>query len=375
MSDLVPQLIAGRWVSVELTVDGATVRVRFGINVNEVGELLGDALAVHVVAGEETLGELSAPQADLPLLCVSTTAAWAWGEYSFANPRGLTPTAILVTFEGQTASFDLRDAIPSPAPPAPPAAVGLSVAVLRPDDLVDLVIDTVNLRLDISEPRLPVLVREEAEQDALLIVRFPPQTIVEEAFFETEATGKPYRPEDLGQPPRLTTSSTVPDAGQVAARLGEETRLVFRIPDGVSVPYSIDGLLDWSRLQLVVAPIADVKAGGDPGPDALSIRPPQPTESTLQLPYRLHLSPSGDVAWDHSRSPVMHGERAELWHTRLCMRTPEGEPQPTDAVHTVGLRAIWSPDYPAVRSPHPATWDRSGTWRRCPAMTATRSWS
>src|SRR5262249_51781984 len=61
MADLQPELIANRWVAPEMSFDGAVVRVRVGISVEQRGELLGNAVAVQLLAAAETLAQLSAP--------------------------------------------------------------------------------------------------------------------------------------------------------------------------------------------------------------------------------------------------------------------------------------------------------------------------
>ncbi|HYI19573.1 MAG TPA: hypothetical protein VD836_12750, partial [Solirubrobacteraceae bacterium] len=353
MADIPSRQIAGRWVRPELIVEPSAVRVRVGIQVEEPGELLGDAIAVTLRAGAETLAAVSAPDPAVPLPCASTGATYAWAEFVFANPRGLVPTAIVIALGEPTATFDLADVTPSAPPPPPPPPVSLSFPVLRPDDLVNLRVDTVNLALDTRDPQQPLLVHADAEREALLIVRFAPQTIVEEAFFESGGTEQKIDPGEARQNPP-TIATTPSDPGKVAARIGEETRLVFRVPGGASIRYSVAGLLDWSALELVVTPAADVAPGATPPAGALAIRAPGPTETTLQLPYRLHLSPAGDVVWDHAGAAVVHGGRAELWHTRLATPTPAGGIPPIDEQHTVALRAIWSPDYTTGPLPSPA---------------------
>jgi hypothetical protein len=353
MSDLVPQRIAGRWVSAELTIDGAVARVRVGISVRDLGELRGGAVAVQVLAGGRELEQLTAPPPDVPLPCSAASGAYAWAEFAFANPDDLIPTAIRVTVEGETASFGLGDAIPAPPPPPAAPPVTMSLALLRPDDLLNLRVDAVNLKLGTSDREHPVLVHDDPESEALLIVRFAPQTLVEEAYFAGDGPTQKLGAGEVEHKDSSPVPSTPAEPGGVAARLGEETRLVFRVPHGMAIPYSIAGLLDWSKLTLVVSPVADVKVGEEPGAAALTIRPPGPAETTLQLPYRLHLSPAHDVAWDHARSPVIHRQRAELWHTRLALRAPDGHAVPTDPLNTVDLRAIWSPDYSAGPLPSP----------------------
>ena len=355
MAGIEPQLIAGRWVRPELVVEPSSVRVRVGIQVDEPGELLGNAIAVALRAGAESLAAVSAPAPGAALPCASTGATYAWAEFVFANPRGLVPTAIVLTLgeAAAMATFDLADVTPSAPPPPPPPPVSLSFPVLRADDLVNLHVDTVNLALDTRDPQQPMLVHADPEQEALLIVRFAPQTIVEEAFFEGGGTEQKIDPGEARQnAPTIATTPSAP--GTLAARIGEETRLVFRVPSGASIRYSVAGILDWSRLELVVAPIADVAPGATPPAGALAIRAPGPTETTLQLPYRLHLSPAGDVVFDHAGAAVVHGGRAELWHTRLATPTRAGGIPPIDEQHTVALRAIWSPDYTTGPLPSPA---------------------
>ena len=261
MAGIEPQQIAGRWVRPELIVEPSAVRVRVGIQVDEPGELLGDAIAVTLRAGAETLAAVSAPAPGVALPCASTGATYAWAEFVFANPRGLVPTAIALTLgeATATATFDLADVTPSAPPPPPPPPVSLSFPVLRPDDLVNLRVDTVNLALDTRDPQQPMLVHADPEQEALLIVRFAPQTIVEEAFFEGDGPEQKVDPgEGRDNAPTIATTPSAP--GTLAARIGEETRLVFRVPSGASIRYSVAGILDWSRLELVVAPVADVAA-------------------------------------------------------------------------------------------------------------------
>lgn len=231
----------------------------------------------------------------------------------------------------------------------------VDVSVLRPDDLLNLEISAVNLRLDATDRARPVLIVVDAQQPALLVVRFPAQTTFEEAFFNPggpEDPGAPT-PEQKLDPPKpppkppppagmRTTAGTPP--GKVRFRLGGESRLVFRVPPDARIPYCVEGLLDWTSFEFVVAPIADVPSGSAP-PGGTTIREPTPMESTLQLPFRLHLSPTHAVAWQHDTQIVAHHGRAELWHTRLAARRVDGEPREADDEHTIGLRAIWSPDY------------------------------
>lgn len=232
----------------------------------------------------------------------------------------------------------------------------VDVSVLRPDDLLNLEISAVNLRLDATDAARPLLVVDDPQEAALLVVRFPAQTTFEEAFFDDSPGDDPNDPGALppeqkedppkpapAPPPGMQTIAAHPP-GKVRFRLGDESRLVFRVPADARIPYTIEGLLDWSAFELAVAPIADVPSGGTPPADQ-TIREPAPTESTLQLPFRLHLSPTHDAGWAHATGVVEHAGRAELWHTRLAARAGDGTLREAGDEHTIGLRAIWSPDY------------------------------
>ena len=79
------------------------------------------------------------------------------------------------------------------------------------------------------------------------------------------------------------------------------------------------------------------------------VRPPKPrapgdTETALELPYLLILSPNIFGAWAHAQLPVTSkkAKRTELWHTRLGVRGKDGVNEQSEALRTV--RAIWALD-------------------------------
>lgn len=76
-------------------------------------------------------------------------------------------------------------------------------------------------------------------------------------------------------------------------------------------------------------------------PIVLSPHEPPRTVTTLELPYRLILSPLAPARWLHSDLPVEHADRTELWHTRMRTAATDQGPDGNGKV-----RAIWSPDYP-----------------------------
>jgi hypothetical protein len=94
-----------------------------------------------------------------------------------------------------------------------------------------------NLQIDKSISKTPVLIPEDATQAAYLIVHFPPQTIAEEALYESRpdiegnppppSTNKPDDPEKVRRelPKPLENALTPP----VKARIGQLSRLVFQL--------------------------------------------------------------------------------------------------------------------------------------------------
>ena len=225
--------------------------------------------------------------------------------------------------------------------------MSIRTTIVRPDDLLNLRIEAVNMRLDTSDVEHPALVAEVPAQPSYLVVEFPPQTIVEEAFFESSALQKP--PKDPSKP-EPTAPTRTPDDG-ARSRIGGPSRLVFRVPSGKRIPYTHAGLLDWSDLDLNVSPIADVPedATAAQRQAAPPIAEPAPLVTALELPYRLVLSPAHDVAWEHALGLKSHAGRTELWHTRLMRRDANGKPVPISRQDPAPLRAIWSPDYRSTR--------------------------
>jgi hypothetical protein len=290
------------------------------------------------------------------------------------------------------------------------ALLPFTVPVLRKDDLLYLTFRFVNLRLETGAGQAPRLVRVKPDDRALIVVHFPPQHIGERAFLE-ESDDEPTPP-------------------PVPSILSGPSRLVFEVPASTTeIPYTLPALLDWSSFDLAVAPTAlppplpkvarvaaeaqpraigrvqaadlsrvgvvDVGRGPAPplrvqankGSLSLDVAPsqavlapgisaallqtlepaePKATETAIELPYRLILSPNASAGWLHSLTGVRRNKRVELWHTRLGVKSADGtirEDQyaygwdnedfrvlqvspPTGVyrrLHT--LRAIWSPDY------------------------------
>lgn len=75
-------------------------------------------------------------------------------------------------------------------------------------------------------------------------------------------------------------------------------------------------------------------------------REPTSTETAIELPWRLQLSPHSGGAFAHSTPEVSHNGRTELWHTRLGTRIA-GEVPSIDEVDpaTKTVRAVWTRDF------------------------------
>ncbi len=227
--------------------------------------------------------------------------------------------------------------------------------LIRPDDLVNLEVEAVNLRVDPGgDGSPPSLVVDDEKDAAFLIVRFPPQSITETAYFEareaglTAETDPPARPDP--DPPGAGSQPLDPpgvrggrDATSAAAHA---SRLVFQVPTGVKIPLTIEGLLDWSAFAPKVSPLAALPA--KPTADEIAAAPgisaPADDETALELPYRLLISPNGDVRWSNRVQRFTASGRTELWHSRLMRLAPDG-PAELSRTETALLRALWSPDY------------------------------
>jgi len=101
--------------------------------------------------------------------------------------------------------------------------------ILRPDDLLCLDFEFINFKL-VDRPR-PHLVKENRSQPGYMIVHFPPQSVAEEAFYETT--------------PELNDSEAVetPRMPPVYSRISGLTRLSFIIPDEINdIPLTLESL-------------------------------------------------------------------------------------------------------------------------------------
>lgn len=295
-----------------------------------------------------------------------------------------------------------------------PVAPTFTTTIRRREDLLFLRVDGYNLRRSGQK-----LVRKHPGQDATLVFTFVPQHLAEEAFFENSTNSGPG-------------NETPKSPGATRALLAAPSRIAFTVPDHVhSVPFTLAGLLDWSKLQLSLVPAASYtpsfifphharhpehahakhpdhahaarakhrhsgngklahaaaaeqphafRPGGfnhvesaispvspaplpapirvfGPGKPPV-IRAPEPTETSIELPWHLAISP---IAGSHLSAPVeplTANGATELWRTRLAKGNA-----PT-AGDGGALRAVWnfdtrtfnfaSPGTPTLEGPEPS---------------------
>lgn len=234
-----------------------------------------------------------------------------------------------------------------------------SVSLLRSDDLLALDFHCFNLALEGGGGKPPLLVRKDSAQPAFLVAQFnSPQNIAEQAYLEAY------------NDPKAQLSGETPDApGVVQTRAAGPSRLAFQLPPGLTaLPYSLDGLLNWVALEQSVVPVAAVPDSDQEDPKQVivpqpqapaqppQIRQPLATETGIEAPWRLLLSPNYSGAWAHSSTPVTLSNRTELWHTRLAVRTRHGNTVTADETIARRVRAVWSPDYTSGAIPdHPTS--------------------
>ncbi|WP_158849577.1 hypothetical protein [Saccharothrix deserti] len=215
--------------------------------------------------------------------------------------------------------------------------------VLRHLDLLALRFEFANLILMHDGPFAGQLMREQAGQDAFIVVHFPPQHVAETVL---PAAG----------------SFDVPLPGRVAG----PSRLGFRLRPGVErIPFTLQALLDWASLDSNLVPVARPPRGTvfDDPVQAPPLQAPQPTETALELPYRLILSPHPGGGWAHSIEPVTRQGRTELWHTRLGVRADGTGVVDEHQAEGRYVRAVFSPDPggppPGISTTSPQPEDRN----------------
>lgn len=232
-----------------------------------------------------------------------------------------------------------------------------TLQILRHQDLLSLGFQFFNLAfhpgkrrnifewITLRKPHPPVLRRPPvvpgaSPRDAFIVVGFPPQHVSEKAVFED-----------------ASLSTAVLPTQPVAAKFSGESRLAFKVPVTIeSIELTLEKLLDWGAFEPSVAPTATARGESTTEP----IREPTSTETALELPSRLLLSPSPYSAWAHSINPASNCDTSrkitwtELWHTRLAVRVPgQTGADEQNSFHRT-LRAIYALDPGGLKTPPPA---------------------
>jgi hypothetical protein len=83
---------------------------------------------------------------------------------------------------------------------------------------------------------------------------------------------------------------------------------------------------------------------GEEGVARPPIQAPAETETAIELPYRLLISPDPRARWRNRSEPLTTRGRTELWHTRLVVTGGDGGGE-LSHLQQAPLRAVWSPDY------------------------------
>ncbi|MBV9266765.1 MAG: hypothetical protein JO061_11405 [Acidobacteriaceae bacterium] len=238
----------------------------------------------------------------------------AQSQLNFASKPGATPGWGVLASPGATQP---RVSLPN-----------FAVAVLRRTDLLSLEFTFTNLALAGSGRAVPKLVPIDKSQPAYIIVQFnSPQNIAEQTFLET------ILPPPVTGPP-------------VQALAAGPSRLVFKAGTK-PIAYDIRTLLDWKRFDINVTEAASLP---DPPPNPQNPpKPaaPQPTETAIEAPWHLFISPSATAGFSHRMNAVTHAGYTELWHTRLGVKkTVHGVPV-VDQRDAAGrkIRAIWTPGF------------------------------
>jgi hypothetical protein len=313
---------------------------------------------------------------------------------------------VMVGAGSATAAFDLTGCHPSEEEAQALGLPDLSVTILRRDDLVHLTIVFYNSVLDPSGTKIV----PKGPGPRYMVVEHAPQHLFEAVLDESSplvlpppidvriagtsrvafqipdaVTSIPYTVEDLlaacaayqlsvsanALPPDAVPAQIVAPAfasSAVQGILGQAgASTVVAIPassniaisSNVALASSLSSAVVSSRLSRGVQRLA--QSSGlpastfkvDPAITAIvkGLSPtvpayPTPTQTSIELPFRLLLSPNHYGQWAHATKPVSSPSgRVELWHTRLGVRDAKGNVDETGASAALRtVRALWTRD-------------------------------
>lgn len=185
------------------------------------------------------------------------------------------------------------------------------ISCLRPDNLMYLRFRFIGMRLKTRGAQARLV--RQGTAPARMVVVFPPQSIGEQSFLESEN-------------PANNEKVTIP----AQSRLAGQSRLAFTMEN--EIPFVLEHLLDWSAANpalqgphLAPTALSAVSANSD-------IKRPEADETAIEAPFRLVISPDETGTWSKERTEDSRS-RVELWHKRL--EKHGGTPL---------IRAIWTLD-------------------------------
>lgn len=200
------------------------------------------------------------------------------------------------------------------------AAATRTLHLRRREDSLNLRIDLFNA--DLAQTSTGAELRKVGAGSAFMVVHFPPQAVLERTLTTALGTG------DLPLPTRVAGPS----------------RLAFDITAALPMATTVDALLAWTAFTPRLAATATTSQ------TASALVAPIDTETALELPWRVLLSPNENEGWKHSVAPVTRNEWTELWHTRLGAKDGSAV---EDGPQARAMRAIWLAD------PQMASWVRN----------------
>ena len=304
------------------------------------------------------------------------TSHWTWSNIIQPVERAL--GALHISFWEDHLRFDLADRD--------------RFRLLRSFDQLSLSFACENMQLHLPFLGQPTIQRKNKDREATITAIFPPQHVTEESFFTKYPVAPGYLPVGPVEKKNgaITSDQLDPDtthSEELRARWNSSdptiprtkaagpSQLVFTITHQ-KIPFTIDGLLDWSGWcpKLAEAAKIDAKTPVPVNPviypisDAAGSHPAQKDNhatgidryTAIELPWRLYLSPSERETWQHERVAVDYETGVyELWHSRLGLVQPLTDPAQSHAVQVTDVntadvpitktgltaRAIWSDDF------------------------------
>ena len=344
-------LLASR-VNIPLTAHTAGCTLYLGAVPRKPGFMLTDIPSSDSTPGLLFLGPPNEPlQQGLPFSLIAT--APRMGDFVVDPMPPLAPSTMLLALSPIGRELAPAEGMIAVSDKKPEAHILLPewilTQIVRPRDLMVIGLQFLGLRPAFAGSRTGRLLRSSADAPRILVY-FPPQSMGEQSFNETE----------------FTTDNSV-DPPPINYRISGLSRLAFDLPDDATkIDYTPELLLNWKDGILI--PRLDNRAitqEETPSEISIAVRPrpgsfkihlsdgwfvpvttversiilpkaPALDTTAIEAPYRLLLSPDQYGHWDSAVSAAMSaGSRAVLWHTRLGTKA---------SIESPLVRAIWSVD-------------------------------